>query len=134
MMKSFRDPVTNILRAWGYVESNGSDVARDEPEGFNLEPGKWRLVNDQWQPYEFVQVPQSVTMRQAREALIRRGQFATVDAYIASMAGIDGQIARNEWDKSQTVERKRPLTLAMGALIGLDAAGLDEWFVFASTL
>lgn len=47
-MKSFRDPVTDVLQAWGNVDSNGSDVARDESDDFSLEPGKWRLVGDQW--------------------------------------------------------------------------------------
>lgn len=79
-------------------------------------------------------VPQSVSMRQGREALIRRGYIATVDAHIAGMAGVEGEIARNEWDKSQVIERNRPLTLQMGQLLGLDAAGLDELFVFAATL
>ena len=40
-------------------------------------------------------VPLAVSMRQAREALIRRGHFTTVAGYIAGMAGIEGTIARN---------------------------------------
>lgn len=51
-MKSFRDPVTGILKAWGYAGSNGNDLARDEPDGFSLEPGKWKLVGDEWTPVE----------------------------------------------------------------------------------
>lgn len=47
-MKSFRDPVTGVLRAWGYAASNGDDTARDEPDDFNLEPGKWRLEGGEW--------------------------------------------------------------------------------------
>lgn len=133
-MKSFRDPVTGVLTAWGYVESNGNDLARAEPDNFNLEPGKWRLEGGEWVAHEPVIVPQSVSMRQAREALIRRGHIATVDSYIANMPGIEGDIARNEWDKSQVVERNRPLTLAMGQLLGLDAEALDELFIFAATL
>ena len=46
-MKSFRN-ADNVLTAWGYVESNGDDIARDEPDGFNLEPGKWKLEAGQW--------------------------------------------------------------------------------------
>lgn len=51
-MKSFRDPVTDVLRSYGYADSNGDDLAREEPDEFNLEPGKWQLVGDEWQPYE----------------------------------------------------------------------------------
>jgi hypothetical protein len=49
--KSFRDPVTNVLKAWGYVESNGDDTARDEPDEFNLEPGQWKFEGGQWVAY-----------------------------------------------------------------------------------
>ena len=80
-------------------------------------------------------VPQSVSMRQAREALIRRGHIAAVDDYIAAIPGIEGEIARNEWNRSQVVERNRPLTLAMAQIIGLDVPDeLDELFIYAVTL
>lgn len=134
-MKSFRDPVTNVLRAWGHAESNGGDIARNEPENFNLEPGKWRLVGDTWQPYTVTPVPASVTMRQAREALIRRGLLGAVESHLTGMAGIEGEIARNEWAHSQVVERGRPLTLAMAQVLGMALPEeLDELFVFAATL
>lgn len=52
MKNSFRDPATDILKAWGYVESNApGDLARADPEDFSLEPGKWRLEGDTWAPY-----------------------------------------------------------------------------------
>lgn len=133
-MKSFRND-DGVLTAWGYAESNGADIARDEPCDFNLEPGKWQLVGDVWQPYTVTHVPRSVSMRQGREALIRRGKIAIVEQAIASMPGVEGQIARNEWERSQVIERHRPLTASMFALIGVtDEAARDEWFVFASTL
>ncbi|MDC8757503.1 hypothetical protein [Janthinobacterium fluminis] len=50
MKKSFRDPATHILKAWGFVDTNMSgDISRSEPLNFNLNPGDWRLVNDEWQ-------------------------------------------------------------------------------------
>lgn len=80
-------------------------------------------------------VPRSVSMRQAREALIRRNMLATVETHLAGMAGIEGEIARNEWTHSQVVERGRPLTLAMAQVLGLTIPEqLDELFVFAATL
>lgn len=134
-MKSFRDPVTNVLKGWGYAEANGTDIARAEPDGFNLEPGRWRFDGAQWVGHAPVLVPAIVTMRQAREALIRRGMLATVETHLAGMAGIEGEIARNEWAHSQVVERSRPLTLAMAQILGLAIPEqLDELFVFAATL
>lgn len=94
-MKSFRNPETGVLTAWGHAEGNGADLAREEPDDFNLEPGKWQLVNGEWAAFELVIVPQTVSMRQGREALIRRGHFATVNDHIANMAGVEGEIARN---------------------------------------
>lgn len=48
---SFRDPVTGILKAWGYVESNSpGDIAQEEPDDFNLDPGKWKWDGTQWVP------------------------------------------------------------------------------------
>lgn len=48
---SFRDPVTDVLTGWGYAESNGDDIARDESDDFTLEQGKWQLVDGEWIPY-----------------------------------------------------------------------------------
>lgn len=51
MKKSFRDPTTNALKAYGYMLSNApGDIARDEPDDFSLESGKWKLEGDQWVP------------------------------------------------------------------------------------
>lgn len=48
-MRSFRHPVTNVLKAFGYCETNAvGDVIRDEPDDFNLEPGKWALTGGVW--------------------------------------------------------------------------------------
>lgn len=98
-------------------------------------PSKDHVWRNGWELPSAAVIPQLVTMRQGREALIRRGKIAIVDQAIASMAGIEGDIARNEWERSQVIERHRPLTASMFALIGVnDEAARDEWFVFASTL
>jgi hypothetical protein len=50
-MKSFRDPVTHALKASGYCDTNApGDLARDEPDDFALEPGKWALIGGEWVP------------------------------------------------------------------------------------
>lgn len=49
MKKSFHDPVTKILVGHGFTETNRpGDIARDEPDDFNLKPGEWRLEGEQW--------------------------------------------------------------------------------------
>lgn len=50
----FRDPVTHVLKAWGFVETNEpGDLRRQEPEDFMLMPGRWWLPDQSgpWQPY-----------------------------------------------------------------------------------
>lgn len=52
MKQSFRDPATGVLKSWGYVASSaGGDIARDELDEFNLDPGKWQLVAGAWTAY-----------------------------------------------------------------------------------
>jgi hypothetical protein len=79
-------------------------------------------------------IPQAVTMRQARLALLGAGVLATVDAAIASMEGIEGDAARIEWEYAHEIRRDSPLVTAMSGLLGLDEAALDQLFLTASTL
>lgn len=78
-----------------------------------------------------VHVPQEVTMRQARQALILAGLDDDVEAAINAIPGIQGKLARAEWDQSQTVQRNRPLVVQLGAALGLD---LDQLFIAAANL
>ena len=79
-------------------------------------------------------VPQFVTMRQARLALLQAGKLATVNAVVAAMPGMAGDAARIEWEFSSTVERHRPLVEALGVSLGMTADQLDDLFRTAATL
>lgn len=78
--------------------------------------------------------PESVTMRQARLALLQSGLLADVNAAVAAMSGSAGDTARIEWEFSSTVERHRPLVEALGVALGLTDAQLDDLFRLAGTL
>lgn len=78
--------------------------------------------------------PASVTMRQARLALLQSGLLTQVDAAVASMPGVDGEAARIEWEFSTTVERNRPLVQSLIGALGLTEAQLDDLFTLAATL
>lgn len=80
------------------------------------------------------QVPQQVTMRQARLALLHAGLLDNVGEAIDSLPSPDKEVARIEWDYSSAVERNRPLVDMIGAALGLDAAALDTMFVTAAAL
>jgi hypothetical protein len=81
-----------------------------------------------------VPVPQEVSMRQARLALLARGVLGHVDAAIESLPSPDREAARIEWDYSSVVARNSPLVEMMGAALGLDDDALDELFITAARL
>lgn len=69
-IKSFRDPVTNRLKAFGYMASNSSgDIAQDEPDGFNLDLLTHAWV---WDGSAWNQVPQ-VTLDAEAQQTARTG-------------------------------------------------------------
>lgn len=79
-------------------------------------------------------VPEVVTMRQARLALLQSGLLATVQSAVDAMPGAEGDAARIEWEFSSTVERNRPLVQSLGAALSLTEAQLDDLFRIAATL
>lgn len=79
-------------------------------------------------------IPEFVTMRQARLALLAAGLLANVDTAIDSLPSPTKEAARIEWDYSSTVERHRGLVQSLGATMGLTDAQLDALFIQAATL
>lgn len=81
------------------------------------------------------QVPFTVTRRQARQALLLAGLLDQVPDRIAE---IPDPLARRmmmiEFEDSQSFERYRPATIQIGAVLGLDEAGLDQLFITAGKL
>lgn len=79
-------------------------------------------------------MPTSVTMRQARLALLGAGLLQTVNDAVAGMPGVEGQAARIEWEYSQEVHRNKALVQALAPVLNLTDAQLDQLFVTAATL
>ncbi len=79
-------------------------------------------------------VPQSVTMRQARLALLQAGKLQAVNNAIASMTGPQGEAARIEWDYSNEVKRDQPLTISLAQSIGMTESEMDALFIEAAKL
>lgn len=96
----------------------------------------WLAEGGEPEPYLPPQpaVPQSVSKRQAKQALLLAGKLDAVEALIEQMPDLEGRMARIEWADSQVVERHRPLTLQLGAAIGLSEAEIDQLFITAATL
>lgn len=79
-------------------------------------------------------VPQSVTMRQARLALLGAGLLGNVNAAVAAMPGAAGDEARIEWEFSSEVQRHKPLVQALAPALNLTDAQLDQLFIAAAQL
>jgi hypothetical protein len=79
-------------------------------------------------------VPESVTMRQARLALLGAGLLDTINAAIAAMPGAAGEAARIEWEFATTIERSNPLFAQLAEQIDLSSEQVDALFVEAAGL
>lgn len=80
-------------------------------------------------------VPQSVTRRQARQALLLAGLLDSVDPAIAAIPDATARkLAEIEWQDSLEFERNRPLLISLATALGLDGAALDQLFITAKTL
>ena len=79
-------------------------------------------------------VPDVVTMRQARLALLGAGLLAQVNTAVANMPGADGDAARIEWEYAQEVRRDSPSVAALSAVIGWTTAQLDDLFIEGAKL
>jgi len=81
-----------------------------------------------------VPVPDSVTMRQARLALLGAGLLSQVGAAIASMPSPQKEAAQIEWEYAATVERGSPLIGQLAPALGMTEAEMDQLFIEASLL
>ena len=75
-------------------------------------------------------VPQQVTMRQARLALLSAGLLDDVDAVIAAA----GRVAQLEWEYAAVVERSNPVIVAVQQQESLTDAQIDDLFREAAKL
>ena len=76
----------------------------------------------------------SVTMRQARLALLGAGKLSAVEAAINSLPEQQRTEAQIEWDYSSEVHRDKAFVRTLGAMLGLDDAAMDDLFVAAAAL
>lgn len=78
-------------------------------------------------------VPDEVTMRQGRLALLAAGLLSTVEAVIAAMPEPAKTAALIEWEYSSTLRRDHALVLALQPALGLTDEEVDDLFRNAFT-
>lgn len=76
----------------------------------------------------------TVSMRQARLALLQAGLLSNIETAIGSMPGIEGDAARIEWEYAATLERNHALTLSMAQALQLSEQQIDELFTQAAAI
>lgn len=79
-------------------------------------------------------VPDAVTMRQARLALLGAGLLDDVDAAISSLPSPQKEAAAIEWEYAQEVQRHHGLVPAMAQALGMTEAQIDGLFISAAAL
>lgn len=114
--------IRNDMQGWRAVDSE-EDCLSDEY--YSLVPVDLVITT---------QVPQKVTMRQARLALHNAGKLVDVEVAINALLEPSRTSARIEWDFSSEVHRDKEFVVMMGAALGLSNAQLDDLFVQAALL
>ena len=83
---------------------------------------------------EVPQVPQSVTMRQARLALLGAGVLSQVEGAINSMPEPQKSAARITWEYSAEVHRHNGLVSQMAPALGMTSEQIDALFIAAAQI
>lgn len=79
-------------------------------------------------------VPEAVTARQARLALLGAGKLAHIEQALGAMPGVQGEAARIEWEYATDIRRDSPLIAALAPALGLTEAQVDALFIAAAGL
>lgn len=96
----------------------------------------WTLIDGIYNPppVQPIFVPESVSMRQARLALLSTGLLDTVNSIVAGLTGDSGKAAKIEWEYSSVVMRNKGLVRSVQQVLGLTDQQLDDLFIAASLI
>lgn len=92
------------------------------------------LTQEQKDAIYAASVPQAVTMRQARLALLGAGMLAAVQTAIDAMQEPAKSAAQITWDHSTEVQRSNGLVAQLAPALGLTSAEVDSLFIAAAAL
>lgn len=112
---------------------------RQQLRAVPLQPGfpnevEWPLAPDHADFDATPAVPESVSIRQARLALLAEGKLDMVDQVIAALPAAQSAAAAIEWEYATEVRRNSALLAALAPALSLDDAALDALFLVAQDL
>ena len=130
------DFLPHIAGEWDHIEALDTEGEQELNVGIGWGWDGSAFVEPpaQPQPQPEPQPPASVSMRQARLALLAYGIYANVDPAIEAMPEPDRSAARIEWDYSNEVQRHNGFVSQLGPALGLTEEQIDQLFALAATL
>lgn len=123
------------------VVSNTIEADEDFAQQIGAIPADSAAIGDHYIDGEFVspeppapEMPQTVTMRQARLAMLSAGILDDVESLIQQMPGDEGRAARIDWEYALDVRRDWPLIDGLGSQLGMTDQQIDDLFVAAASV
>lgn len=126
LMKYYKDPDGNVYAYENAAEKN--DFGPTGLTAMSAEEVAAQLAPKPAPP------PTTVSMRQARLALLAAGLLQSVEASISALPEPQQTAARIEWDYSSEVYRDKPFVLMLAAALDLTGEQIDNLFITAANL
>ena len=116
------------------AKGEAAAFATPEPRRILFTGSQYVVASGVDAPSDANAIPQSVSMRQIRLALLKAGKLDSVNTMIAAKIGLGGRSTQIEWEYAPELQRASPLVADLGTALSLDRAALDALFVAASGL
>ena len=125
-----------VDRVAGIEPANTSITEVEGELRSNWTGNEW--VNIPYKKFEYVEtipVPQTITVRKAREQLIRIGLLSNVQSEIDKITDVtQREIVQNYWEYSLDFERNNEILIGLASSLGLSDKDIDNLFIQASKL
>lgn len=128
--------ISAIADASTFSVGEGEILLTEDKWGAEPQPGQiWQGNVPATFVVPVVQVPQEITRRQARLALLMAGKLNAVNTAISSIPDpMVRAVAQIEWDEALTINRNSPLIAQMAPALGLTSKDIDNLFVQGAKL
>lgn len=128
---------TSTHRAWYGTSVRMDRCLKSRWAAWFAQAVRWCLIRRGWTntlPRSGL-LPQSVTRRQARQALLLAGLLDNVQPALDAIPdATQRRLMQIEWDDSQEFHRNRPALLALAGALGLNSSQIDQLFITAAGL